>query len=197
MDLKFASSDVIFSWESDSLCSTELYLRVVGQSESFGNYSSIEGFSHVILVKNLSGANIYEFYVVSQSKEGVRTISETRRFTIGEGISFSERTYNFTIERDYDQQVTLSVVNLDNKLHDLLLMVNSTYSDLILGFLGNGSMDQIISLAPQGIFEVTLAIPQMPMMDFTMVILTCSWLNSVLSTENDNRKHDNICSVFI
>jgi len=86
------------------------------------------------------------------------TESEVRSFYVDNGISFTQRVYNFSIDRNYDQRATINVKNTDNISHELLLTVNSSSPDLIVGFVGNGSQDNRITLAPSETKDVTLAI---------------------------------------
>jgi hypothetical protein len=129
-----------------------------GENETGYNvYNGSSGISHVVTVENLTRNEWYIFYVVSSSSHGT-AVSEQRDIFIDNGITFDKRTYNFNIERDYDQRATISVTNTDDKPHDLLLTVNNPYEDLIVGFIGDGSMDTVVTLNPSERKYVTLAI---------------------------------------
>jgi hypothetical protein len=150
------SRDVVFSWNTPVNCTTQVYIK--GENEmDYSGYKGSSGISHAVTVINLTRNEWYRFYVVSSSPHGTAT-SETRDVFIDNGISFDRKAYNFNIERDYDQRATISVTNRDNKPHKLLLTVNNPYDDLIVGFIGDGSMDQIVTLDPSERACVTLAI---------------------------------------
>ncbi|MCP3958175.1 MAG: hypothetical protein GY719_10020, partial [bacterium] len=80
--------------------------------------------------------------------------------TIGNGLVFTKRNYNFSVDRDYDQRVTVAVRNEDSISHTLLLTIEVPTGDdeLIVGFVGSGSEDQVITLEPGETRDVTLAI---------------------------------------
>ncbi|MBA7612304.1 hypothetical protein ES703_19540 [subsurface metagenome] len=88
-----------------------------------------------MLVEGLTRNTWYEFYVQSATAHGTAQ-SELRRLFIDNGITFTQREYNFTIELDYDQQVTVQVKNTNDEPHELLLTIESPPQDLAVGFVG-------------------------------------------------------------
>jgi len=71
-----------------------------------------------------------------------------RSIFVDSGIAFTEKVYEFTIERDYNQSRFITVKNTDTEPHELLLQVSGVPSDLALNFVGEGSIDQRIPLLP-------------------------------------------------
>jgi parallel beta-helix repeat protein len=153
---QLSSTAIVFTWQTSANGTTEVFIK----SETDAEYTLFIGepaIYHAIVVGNLSRNLWYTFYARSNFTDG-SAISDIRSVYIGNGIAFTKRTYDFTVERDYDQRATISVENDDSKPHDLLLTVSSPYDDLIVGFVGEGSMDKVITMNPGGIKDVSLAI---------------------------------------
>ncbi len=152
------SPDVLISWKTDLVSTTEIFIRDLTTGSSYNNFTGENTTNHFFLIKDLIRDHIYEYYVASESGFGLRTESEVRSFSIGAGILFSHRIYNFTVARDYDQGVYISVTNLDDGPHEMLISVISTYPDLIIGFVGDGSIDKTVTLDPLESKEIELRI---------------------------------------
>jgi len=148
------SDDVVFSWITNINSTTGVILN---QSGTETVHTGDGGIYHTVIVENLTRNQWFTYRVISNTIHG-STESEERSFYIDNGVTFTKRSYDFNIERDYDQRVTVTVENTDTVAHEILLTVNSTSPDLILGFVGEGSMDEIITLAPGETKDVTLAI---------------------------------------
>jgi len=141
-----SSNDVLFSWRTSVNSTTEVYIKAETEA-TFTQVIGDSGFIHAVTISNLTRNTNYEWYVRSCSACGC-AVSATRTFYIDNGIVFTKDRYEFTVERDYDQHVSVSVKNMDSEPHDLLVQAMNPYEDLIVGFVGNGSVDEIISLAP-------------------------------------------------
>jgi hypothetical protein len=148
------SDDVIFTWMTNINSTTKVILN---QNSSETTYTGDEGVCHSVVVENLTRNLWYTYKVISNTSHG-STGSDERNFYIDNGVTFTKKSYDFNIERDYDQRVTVTVGNTDSIAHEILLTVNSTNPDLIVGFVGEGSMDEIITLAPSEIQDVILVI---------------------------------------
>jgi M6 family metalloprotease-like protein len=148
---RLGSTEVQFSWRTSSDSSTNLYLKSEDEN-IYAHYSDNSGKFHSIN-RTLTRNKWYYYYVSSGS-----ATSENRSFYIDNGIEFSKKSYNFTIERDYSQLVSVSVRNTDSSPHSLLVSTNNPYNDLILGFIGNGSQDQEIMLNPGENKDIALSI---------------------------------------
>jgi len=141
------STNVSISWKTSEISSTEVYIK----QENESNYSLVRGFDeedHSINLTNLSRNAKYGFYVRSK-KDSRSGESDKRYFQISNGVSFTERTYEFDIMRDYDQHSFVSVTNTDSKPHQIQVNISSNNTrDIYLGFLGEGSADRELNLAP-------------------------------------------------
>jgi hypothetical protein len=98
-----------------------------------------------VSVYNLSRNTDYVWYAYSKTLYGNVT-SNVRILHVSNGISFTQESYTFNVERDYAQHASISVVNTDTKSHDLLLQAINPYDDLIVGFVGPGSVDENVTL---------------------------------------------------
>jgi len=155
-DSKMGSNDVRFTWRTSEESTTELYIKQQGDS----NYTKLKGQSgidHNIIATNRTREKWYEFYV--RSEVGNRFIqSEPRRIFIDNGISFTKRWYEVTIDRNYSQSCPISVRNTDDKPHELRVGVSSSARDIYFNFLGGGSADKVITLGPGETRDLDLVI---------------------------------------
>jgi subtilase family serine protease/uncharacterized membrane protein len=145
-DTHTGATEVIFTWTSSVDSTTELFIKAQGKAD-YTLVSGDAGIYHAVSAANLSRNAWYDFYVCSNSTHGSAT-SEVRRIFIDNGIIFSRRNYVFTIERDYNQERTITIINTDDEPHEVLLNVSGVPEDLALNFVGEGSMDQAIALLP-------------------------------------------------
>jgi hypothetical protein len=151
------SRDVLFSWMTPGVnSSSEVYLNQEG-SGTYYRYIGPEGINHAISVPNLTRNKWYNFYVKSEAGYRVKQ-SEFRKFFISNGIIFSPRYYNFTVERNVSQGCTVTVKNTDAISHKLHLNVTNSYDDIYLGFLGYSSADREVTLQPGETKDVELVI---------------------------------------
>ncbi|MBU4056274.1 MAG: right-handed parallel beta-helix repeat-containing protein [Proteobacteria bacterium] len=148
------SDDVVFSWITNMNSTTKVILNQSGVDTV---YTSDEGIYHNVIVENLTRTQWYTYRVISNTSHG-STQSDERSFYIDNGVSFTKKIYDFNIEHDYDQRVAVTVKNTDNIAHEILLTVNSTNPELIVGFVGEGSIDEMITLAPDETKDVVLAL---------------------------------------
>ena len=151
-DSHLGSTSVQFSWRTNLESASDLFIKRQDET-SYSHYTGNTDTFHSITVDNLLRNTWYDFYVSSGSKE-----SEVRTIYIDNGIEFTQKSYNFNIERDYSQQATVTVQNTDSEPHNLLVSLNNPYDDLIVGFIGDGSQDQEITLDPGESRDVTLSI---------------------------------------
>lgn len=138
------ATEVLFYWKTSVASTSDVFIKAEGEAD-YTLLSNESGMSHAVPVSDLSRDTWYNFYVRSNSTHGSST-SEVRSIFIDNGITFSQRNYAFTIERDYNQERTITIVNTDDEPHEVLLNVSGVPEDLALNFVGEGSMDQVISL---------------------------------------------------
>jgi len=151
-DSYLGSTSTQFSWRTNLESSSDLFIKQQDET-SYSHYTGNAGTFHSITADNLLRNTWYDFYVSSGSKE-----SEVRSIYVDNGIEFTQKSYNFNIERDYSQQATVTVQNTDSEPHSLLVSLNNPYDNLIVGFIGDGSQDREITLDPGESRDVTLSI---------------------------------------
>jgi hypothetical protein len=139
-----SSLDVLFSRRMSSDSTSILYIKSDNETE-YMNISGGSGLFHSIVAENLSRNAGYSWYVESCSACGCMQ-SENRTFHIDNGVTFTQRTYSYTVERDYNQHTSVAIRNTDALAHTLLLEAANPYEDLIVGFTGNGSVDRNITV---------------------------------------------------
>jgi hypothetical protein len=138
------STDTLFSWCTSSNASSEVYIKQTGDL-AFSNIVSEPGVSHYVSASNLTRNADYLWYAYSETANG-NVSSDIRALHVGNGISFAQRNYTFNIQRDYAQYGSVSVTNNDTQPHDLLLEVLNPNQDLIVGFVGPGSVDENLTV---------------------------------------------------
>ncbi|GEM_PF-520827 len=148
------SDQLLVSWRTPVESTGDLFIRSEGEEE-YRRIAGASGREHEVVAEGLDRNTLYEFYVRSEAN-GNATTSDTRQILVDNGISFPERSYEFTIERDYNQERSITVENTDDEPHELLLNVSNVPSDLAINFVGEGSMDQRIALLPGERKEVRL-----------------------------------------
>ncbi len=154
---KLGSTSALFAWTTNVTATTSLLIRPDDGISPYTEVTGASGTSHSVLVEGLDRNTTYLWKVRSQSACGVEESGE-RALTIGNGLVFAPCTYDFTVDRDYDQRVTMQVRNDDLVSHTLLLTIEVSTEDLIVGFIGSGSVDEEVTLMPGEKRDVTLAI---------------------------------------
>jgi len=139
------STDTLFSWCTSSNASSEVYIKQAGDL-TFNSIISDPGESHFVSASNLTRNADYLWYAYSETANG-NVSSDIRALHVSNGISFAQRNYTFNIQRDYAQYASVSVTNNDTQPHDLLLEALNPYQDLIVGFVGPGSVDENLTVA--------------------------------------------------
>ena len=151
------SQDVTVSWRSDAPSSSVLTIFPAGQPQNSTTYNVSSNDYSSVIVPDLNRNAAYDWLVEAVSSCGTTTSSQ-RQFTVGNGIVFINRNQNITINRDYDQRVSIGVRNDDNVSHTLTTSILDPYEDILVNFVDGGSQDQTISLQPGETRQVTLAI---------------------------------------
>ncbi|HPN53951.1 MAG TPA: Ig-like domain-containing protein, partial [Anaerolineaceae bacterium] len=149
------STSVLLSWRTQPETTGTVSFYPAGHPENTHTYTTENGLLHTVQVDDLLRNQSYEWSASAFSACGSSTIF--RHFTVGNGIVFVKRTQSFNIQRDYDQQVKVSVRNDDAIPHTLVASVQSPSDDLIINFVGSGSQDQTITLAAGETRQITLA----------------------------------------
>lgn len=151
-----SSNDVLFSWTTNENSTTEVYIKPETES-GYIKVTDESGLDHEVIVANLTRGVNYTWYAKSSTPSG-SGISDNRTLYIYHVIAFTEDEYAFTVARDHNQCVNVSVKNTDSEPHEVLVTANSDYEDIFVGFVGAGSEDMILSLNPGETGNVTLVI---------------------------------------
>ncbi|CAG0948826.1 hypothetical protein GEOBC_00055, partial [Geobacteraceae bacterium] len=158
-DTTIGSTSMLFNWRTATNATSRVEIWRSDDITNSQTFTGTPGLLHSVNVLGLARNTDYVWRVRSESTCGYVETSTPRTLHVGNGLAFTQRSYNFTIQRDYDQQVGLAVVNQDTLSHTLLLTVTTPgRDDLIVGFVGSGSTDQRITLQPGETRSVVLAL---------------------------------------
>ncbi|WP_456368314.1 CARDB domain-containing protein [Thermococcus sp.] len=127
---------VLIYWRTELPSNGTLYYREVGD-ENWTKINMGEGYVHTALLP-LDYKKWYEYYVVSWNRFGNHT-SEVRRFYTFRSLGFEKAEYHFTVRRDYNQFRTINVLNPLNESRKAEAIIESTYPDIAVGFVGSKS----------------------------------------------------------
>ncbi|NOZ82653.1 MAG: hypothetical protein GXN98_02375, partial [Euryarchaeota archaeon] len=140
------ATDLSVTWRTLTNTTPRVYIRAEG-SASWSTFSAPSGYLHNVVVGNLSRNTWYEFYVESSNACG-SGMSGIRRIYIDNGVSFLHKSYTFNINRDYNQRGLIYIKNTDTVPHRVKVQVVNPYDDLIVGFVGPGSVDSPVTVNP-------------------------------------------------
>lgn len=147
----------LVSWRTTPNTTGTLRIYPAGQPELAQTHTTASGTMHAVQVNGLTRGTTYAWQVEAVSACGTAT-SPVRSFTVGNGIVFTNRQPTYEVDRDYQQIVPVEVQNQDVVSHTLSLQVTHPYEDLIVNFIGSGSIDETITLHPGERRAVKLAI---------------------------------------
>lgn len=151
------STNVTVSWLSDVASTGTLTVYPDGQPGSSSTFNVTSDTSHAVIVPGLSRNTTYDWSVAATSACG-STTSAVQKFTVSNGIVFSNHSQTVSVNRDYDQRVNIGVQNQDTLAHTLTASVNNPYADILVNFVDAGSQDQTITLQPGQTSQLTLSI---------------------------------------
>ncbi len=107
---------------------------------------------HGVELTGLELGGFYEWWVESAGRWGGSAVAPSdplspeeavpRRFLVGNGVVFSQREYDFTVDRDYNQVVELGIENVSEETRDVVLRIENPYADVAIGFVGTGSVEE-------------------------------------------------------
>ncbi len=150
------ATSALFSWQTVVSSTTSLFLREVGTG-AFVEYTGAPGQLHQVEVSGLNRNSSYEWYARSESLCGSAS-STPRLLQTLNGVAFSARSYHVAIARDYNQPGQVTIVNQDTVTHTVVLTLENSFPELIIGFVGDGSIDAPLLLPPGQSQVVQLAI---------------------------------------
>jgi len=150
------STTVEFTWWTQIPSSSEVYIKRPVDPE-WQRYTGESGTFHRVVVSGLRRNSTYLFYVRSATSGG-ESKSEERRIFVTQAVSFMQAEYSMEARRDYDQRLTVYVINNDRKAHLIKAeLVDNPYEDVTAGLLGEGTFDEPARLAPGQSLPITFA----------------------------------------
>jgi hypothetical protein len=156
-DSTSGSRTVVFTWRTSAVSTGTLMLTPDGQPDQAQTFTTPSGMNHTVRVDSLNRGTTYTWQVTAEGACGAAT-SPAQRLTIGNGIVFSQHQQAYTVQRDYNQLVEVEVQNQDTISHTLTVAIEHPYTDIIVNFVGSGSVDETITLLPGERRNVQLAI---------------------------------------
>lgn len=152
------ATDALFSWQTSVSGTSTLRIFPTANPSNVQVYTATGGLQHQVHVSGLVRNTDYSWSVHTASACGASD-SAPRTLHIGNGLVFSQRSYDVYIQRDYNQLTTLQVTNQDDVSHTLLLTNTAPPAgDLIAGFIGLGSSDGGVTLQPGETRNVTFGL---------------------------------------
>lgn len=140
---ELSGENVRISWIGNAFGAARVRYRRLGQ-KSWKRVVGENGRRRSVLLRGLQPGEVYQFQVASGNGW-----TPTRRFKLLKGLAFGQAEYGATIQRDYDQRLAISVRNnADKPLKVRLECGQPADPRLLVGFVGAGSQDDEVSLAP-------------------------------------------------
>lgn len=149
-DALLTSPKTVFEWDTQSEMPSEV--RVQGADGQQKSFTGPPGTHHRVEAPDLERDREYTWTAHSGEHE-----SQPRKLRLVRGIEFVERTFSFNINRDYDQRGAVRVVNHNDTPETLRLHIENERGGLLTSFVGEGSPDRVIELAPGEFRDVLLA----------------------------------------
>jgi len=172
-DGRVGGTRVLFGWRSNTPGTSRVYYRRQGET-SYTTLSLTADtrdprlYSASIDVQGDAEGTVFEWYGTIDNGCSTRSFGSEafpQTFTRVRSTTFVDTGYNFTVADGYDLMTTVSggamsirVRNDDDQARAIVLDVENPYDDLILGFTGSGSVDQVLLLQPGDTFEAPLRI---------------------------------------
>ena len=150
------SCEVSFHWVTEASSSSEVQLWRVGEATT-STYFGASGTLHQVHVSGLDWDTPYQWQAFS-SAECVQGQSAVSGFQTDRGIAFQQRIYEKQVERDYQQIIHIQVVNHDVVARPFVMVVTHSYSDLAVGAVGAGSLEEEKWVAAGGVTDVTVPV---------------------------------------
>ena len=150
------STSVLFSWRTSPETTGVLSVYPANQPAQTQTFSTELGLNHAVQVDGLVRNTDYVWSVTATSACGTQTV--TRHFRVGNGIVFVNHELSYTVDRDYNQRVSVGVRNEDQVAHTLTASVVNPYEDLIIGFGNSNENNETITLQAGETRQIVLAI---------------------------------------
>ena len=179
-DGRVGGDRVLFGWRSNTPGDSTVYYRRQGEP----SYTTLplaadardpRLYSAAVDVSADAEGTVFEWYGTIDNGCTVRSIgsaADPQTFTRVRSTTFLDPAYAFRVADGYDLTVgddlntgevrdvplTIRVRNDDDQARAILLDVENPYEDLILGFTGSGSVDQVLLLQPGQTFDAPLRV---------------------------------------
>jgi len=153
---RLGSTTVTFTWRTQLPSTSEVYIKRPTDA-TYQRFEGEAGTFHRVVVSGLRRNTSYLFYVRSVSATG-ESQSEERRIFITSGVVFSQPEYSAEVRRDYDQHLTVAVINMDTRPHTVKVdLVDNPYDDAPAGLRGPGTFDEPATINPGEALTITFA----------------------------------------
>ena len=143
-----AGNTIIAAWKTDVPADSILFYRKLGDNEYSQVSVATEAKEHIAVIQDLEFFTYYEYYTQSMSGCGGITKTLPAMIKTGKAVKFENNVSEFWVDREYNQQVSLSIINNDEIAHQYDLSVINDNEDIVVGFVGDGSNGREASLDP-------------------------------------------------
>ena len=157
-DTRLAGNSILVAWKTDIPTDSYLYYRKLGDLDYTQVVVATDATEHRFSLDDLEWFVFYEFYTENHSDCGGYVKNGPYLVKTGKAVKFAGGVNEFWIDRDYNQQVTLSITNTDQIEHTYDLSVINDNADLVVGFVGDGSNGRQSTLQPGETKDVELVI---------------------------------------
>ncbi len=153
---RLGSTTVTFTWRTQLPSTSEVYIKRPTDT-TYQRFEGEAGTFHRVVISGLRRNTSYLFFVRSVSATG-ESQSEERRIFITNGVIFSQPEYSAEVRRDYDQRLTVTVINTDTRPHTVKVdLVDNPYDDAPAGLMGSGTFDEPATINPGEVLTITFA----------------------------------------
>ncbi len=155
-EARLGANSTVFSWRTQIVSSSEVFIKRPVDSD-YQRFAGERGTLHTVRVTDLRPNSTYLFYVRSAGSGG-EARSEERRIFVSRAIAFTQSAYVAEVRRDYDQRLSVRIVNTDSRAHDVKVeLVDNPYPDAVAGLIGEGTVDEPATLLAGQALTVTFA----------------------------------------
>ncbi len=152
------STTLALSWTTNVETNATIYFRDT-ESPSYTVIKVKEVYkTHSIVLGGLQVNHTYEYYLVISSECGSLETG-LYRISVKPSVGFTVHEINISVVRDYNQVFEISIRNYDSLYsHRVMAWIVNPYPELVLNFVGKGSIDEELYLLSGGTADLTLVI---------------------------------------
>lgn len=155
---RLAGNTLFAAWKTDIPATSIIKYRKLGDEEYIEVPVATDALEHRVMLTDLDYFTYYEFYTESRSSCGGFTATDVSLTKTGKAVKFVDNVNEFWVDRDYNQQVSLTVTNTDMIEHAYRLSVINGNNDIVVGFVGDGTPGREVTLQPGESQDVELVI---------------------------------------